>query len=279
MLTDSKDIELTGLIDIHIHSAPDVRPRSLDDFEAAQQAVIAGMQGIVLKSHVVATADRAAIAQKAVPGVWVFGGLTLNDSVGGLNPSAVEVALRLGARIIWMPTISALNHVQWHGGLSGIKLLTNSQASPSLLAILELIKKHDVILATGHLSVAETVSLVRAAQDAGVRKIVVTHPEVPWVAMPANVQEELRDAGVYFERCFASTTPSGGGVLLDRIIADIRRVGISSTVLSTDLGQPDNPLPVEGLRIYLCALLAAGFSQSDIQCMVKDNPARLLGLA
>lgn len=276
---DPKVADVNGLIDMHIHTAPDVYARSLDDIDAARQAAKVGMRAIVLKSHVTLTADRAAMAQKLVPEVEVFGGLVLNYATGGLNPAAVEVALRLGARVIWMPTISALNHSLAHGHSRGIKiLLPGGRLRQSLSNILELIGQQDAIMSTGHLSVGEIQALVPAAKAAGVRKILVTHPEVPWVDMPASIQEELRDFGVCFERCFASTTPRGGGVLFARMAADIRRVGVSSTVLTTDLGQAGNPLPVEGLRAYIEALLKEGFSERDILLMAGETPARLLGL-
>jgi hypothetical protein len=277
---DPQDVDLTGLIDMHIHTAPDVRPRLLDDLEAARQAADAGMRAVVFKSHVTCTADRAAIAQKVVPEVHVFGSVTLNDAVGGLNPAAVEAALDLGARVVWMPTISAYNHIVKHGGApSGVRLLTeDDQLQPVLSDIFDLVKQHDAILATGHVSMQEIAALVRAALAAGVRKVVVTHPEVPWVDMPADIQVELRDLGAIFERCYVSSMPAGGDVSCARIVSDIRQVGVESTVVATDFGLAALPAPVEGMRAYIAALLAEGFSERDIQWMAGENPARLLGL-
>jgi len=318
------DVDLSGLIDMHIHTAPDVRPRSLDDIDAARQAGEAGMRAIVLKSHITCTADRAALAQKMASKAQVLGGLTLNDAVGGLNPVAVEAALDLGARIIWMPTISAYNHRVKHGealiatqgrplpAQLGIRLLTQActvssqysggkgvhlgiekipctergtpsrrsdgELQPVLFDIFDLVKQYDAILATGHVSARESVALVRSARAAGVRKVVVTHPEVPWVDMPVGIQKELRDIGAYFERCYVSTLPVGGGVPFARIVSDIRQVGVESTVLATDFGAATLPPPVEGMRTYIAALLAEGFSKRDIQLMAGETPAMLLGL-
>jgi hypothetical protein len=277
---DTKDVDLSGLIDMHIHTAPDVSPRALDDVEAARQAAEAGMRAIAFKSHVTCTADRAAIAQKVVPGVCVLGGVTLNDAVGGLNPVAVEAALSLGARIVWMPTVSAQNHILKHGGaLSGIKLvMEDGELRPLLFDIFELVKQHDAILATGHVSVEEISVLVRAAREAGVCKVVVTHPEMPWVDVPVGIQEELRDLGAYFERCYASTLPGIGGVPLAHIVTHIRQVGLESTVLATDCGATTIPSPAEGMRKYVAGLLAEGFSERDIKLMISETPAGLLGL-
>lgn len=279
MVINPGDINLNGLIDLHIHTAPDIQPRALDDVDAAQQAAEAGMRAIVLKSHVTLTADRAAIAQKLVPTVGILGGLVLNEAVGGLNPAAVEVALRMGARVLWMPTLSASIHSPGFQKSGGISLfLPSGELHPALEEILSLVSQYDTVLATGHISVPEIRALVKAAKDAGVRKIVITHPEAPWVDIPAHVQEELCGPGVWFERCFVSTTARGGAVPLARIAADIRYVGVRSTVLATDLGQVSNPLPVQGLRAYIAGLLGEGFSQEDILLMAKENPAHLLGI-
>ena len=277
---EPNEVDLSELIDMHIHTAPDVRPRLLDDLDAARQAARAGMRAVVLKSHITCTADRAAIAEKVVPGVRVFGSVTLNNALGGLNPAAVEAALGLGARVIWMPTISAKNHiVKLEGEQAGIRLVTeDGQLQPALLDIFDLIKQHDAVLSTGHVSTEEIVVLVQAALAAGVRKVLVTHPEVPWVDMPASTQAELRDLGAIFERCYVSSIPVGGGVSFSRIVSDIQEVGVGSTVLTTDFGGATLPPPVEGMRAYVAALLNQGFSVPDIRLMAGETPARLLGL-
>ena len=287
---DLQDIDLTGLIDMHIHTAPDVRPRVVNDVEASRQAAEAGMRAIVFKSHVTCTADRAAIAETVVPGVHVFGSVTLNEAVGGLNPVAVEAALNLGARVVWMPTISARNHIVRFDGRppSGISMVTEEgDLQPVLFDIFDLVRQHDAILGTAHVSVPEIVALVREARAAGVAKVVVTHPELPWVDVPVDVQEELRDLGAAFERCYVSSIDGAPSLLrgrhsdvapFARIVAEIRRVGADSTVLATDFGRSPLPPPVEGMRAYVAALLAEGFSERDIQLMASENPSRLLGL-
>jgi hypothetical protein len=280
MVTDSREIDLTGLVDMHIHTSPDVTPRGLDDIEAAKQATQQGMRAVVLKSHVTCTADRAAIAEKTVPGTRVLGGITLNHAVGGLNPAAVEAALRLGARVVWMPTVSARNHIQHHEDSSpGITLLTEDEKlKASLFDILELVKQHDVVLATGHISIEEIRALVREAKNLGVEKIVIDHPELPWVDIPVSVQKDLAGFGVFFERCFASTLPQIADIPMARIAAEITQLGIQSTVLATDCGAVVTPSPVHGMRRYLAALIDAGFSVAEIRHMAGTNPARLLGI-
>jgi Family of unknown function (DUF6282) len=272
------DIDLTGTIDLHIHTAPDVSPRKLDDLEAARQAAARGMRAILLKSHVTLTADRAALVERVVPGVRVFGGLVLNESVGGFNPAAVEAALRLGAAEIWMPTLSSASEPRPRPA-PGLTVLDEHGLKPNVHEILRLIAEQNVILGTGHLSPAEILQLVPAARAAGVRKILITHPEHPPVEMPLPLQEELRDRyHVYFERCLITTDLGGGRLSFAALASIIRRVGCATTVVATDFGQAENPSPVDGLATYIAHLQAEGFSDADVAIMTRTNPARLLEL-
>jgi hypothetical protein len=274
------EISLEGTVDLHIHAAPDLRPRLMDDIELAHEAAAAGMRAVLLKSHHTLTADRAAIAEKHVGGLRVFGGLALNHAVGGLNPAAVEAALALGAREIWMPTLDAANHRRAKGGDDGgITILDETGALlPVVFEILSLIAEQDVILGTGHLSVGEIQALVRAARKSGVKRIVITHPELPLVDMTVSVQQELAGADVFFERCLIVTTPGEGGVPLSAIAEAVHQVGPETTVMATDFGQAENPPPVKGMRRYVAEMMGLGFSQKEIDRMTRVNPTWLLGL-
>jgi hypothetical protein len=271
-------VDLSGVIDLHIHTAPDLRPRKLDDFGVARAAAARGMRAVLLKSHVTLTADRAYLVEQIVPGIRVFGGLALNHAVGGINSAAVEVALRLGAAEIWMPTLSAMT--QQHDPMGpGISIYQDGRITECVIDVLCLIAEHDAILGTGHLSTQEVVDLVPVARRLGVRKILVSHPEHPPVEMPPSVQEELRDCfGVLFERCLISTTLAGWTMPFSEMAAVIHRVGPASTVISTDLGQASNPAPVDGLAMFIAYLRAEGFDQASIDRMCRENPAALLGL-
>jgi hypothetical protein len=274
------EYDLSGLIDLHIHTQPDVQPRLLDDLQAAQEAKTAGMRAILIKSHVVPTAGRAAIVEKAVTGFCVFGGLVLNSAVGGLNPDAVEAAISMGAKVIWMPTRSARSMFHRAGLQGGITIFDERNlVLPVVGAILECIRQADIVLATGHLSVSESVALVRKAKAMNLRKIVVTHPESELIRMPLEVQMDLSGPGVYFERCFVDTTQSMNyATSIEEIGERIRQVGFESTLLSTDLGQPINPPPVQGMAAYLAALKSASFGIREIYRMAGETPATLMGM-
>jgi hypothetical protein len=274
------DLDLSGTIDVHVHTAPDLLPRTVDDVGLARAAAAAGMAAVLLKSHHTLTADRAAVAEGVVAGVRVFGGLALNEAVGGLNPAAVEAALAMGAREIWMPTRDAAHGRAQQGQADGISILDPEGAlRPVVGEILALIRDAGAILGTGHLSTGEITVLVRRARGMGLRKILITHPECRLSWMEVETQRALAADGVFFERCYLNALPGGDAeVSVAEMAAHIRAVGVASTVLSTDLGRAGAPAPVEGMRAYLGALAAEGFTGDELHLMAGENPAYLLGL-
>jgi hypothetical protein len=294
-MTDRARDLLRGAIDLHIHAAPDIVPRLLDDLALARAARDAGMAAIVLKSHHMLTADRARIAQSVVPDVRVFGGLALNlPACGGLNPDAVEVAIRMGGKIVWLPTLSAANHIEKTktrvtGNLGVMSRGFTPRPVPvvgedgdvraELAEILGLIAEADIILATGHLSVPEIKTVVDAAVAAGVRKILVNHPELWLIDMSIEDQRELAARGAMMEVCIRSVTAPGHGETSPTLLAErIKAVGAAHVVMATDYGQVDSLPAPEGMCWYIGRMLDAGIPAADIRRMTQENPSRLLGL-
>jgi len=280
---------LEGTIDTHVHSAPDTVERAQDDIELARSAAAARMRAVVLKSHHFPTADRAVIAQRYAPGVRVLGGLVLNAAAaGGLNAEAVRASLQVGGRVFWLPTISAENHLAFVARLaptSHLQTLTSSRVPvplvrdgrtvPELDPVLSLIAEADAVLATGHLAPSETIAVVSRAQRLGVRRIVVTHPELELVSMPLDLQSELASKGVFLERCYINVVDNHNEA---QVLSAARQVGIESTILATDLGQAANPPATVGFRAYHDRLATAGMTESEWDAMGRHNAARLLGL-
>lgn len=288
---------VAGAYDTHVHVAPDVMPRLIDDLSLARRFRDVGMAGFVLKSHYLPTAERAAVVRAAVDGVDVVGALALNGSVGGMNPVAVEIAARSGARMVWFPTVDSVNQrtsreqdppgarpPMWAalqdelraGGIDPppIEILDPQGAPrPEVRDVLRLMAQHDLVLATGHLSAAEILVLVRAAREAGVPRIIVTHPEFTSQRLNLAQQQELAGLGAYLERCF--TTPYTGKVAWEVMVENIRRVGPRHSVLSSDLGQPGNPPVEDGLALMAGWLLEAGFSEEDVHQMAVTNTVHL----
>jgi Family of unknown function (DUF6282) len=285
---------IQGAYDLQVHVAPDVIGRRIDDLDLAREFLAHGLRGFVLKSHYVQTAERAKVVTKAVPGIAAFGALTLNHAVGGLNPVAVEIAGRSGCKIVWMPTVDAENETAGLPG-SGHKKLpfwaeiqrelaamgiappritvldAEGRVSSAARTCLELIARHDMILATGHLGRREIFPLVKTAKEMKVRKVIVTHAEFPSQNLSAAEQVELANMGAMIEHCF--TTMHTGKAPWEAVFASIRAVGAERCILSTDLGQPINPPVAEGFAMFAQRLLDAGFLSAEIRRMAVSNPS------
>ncbi|HSJ53043.1 MAG TPA: DUF6282 family protein [Anaerolineae bacterium] len=276
---------------MHVHSAPDVVPRILDDLELARQAQAAGMRAICIKNHFESTASRATLAGDET-GFPVYGGIALNHTVGGLNPHAVEFALRMGARVVWLPTLHAARFLQHRDhvrsmqalpgeGKPGISLLdAGGQLDPAVPAILDLVAAHDAVLATGHVGIDEARAVVREAARRGVRRIVVTHPLASFVGYTAAQAAEMLDLGAtWIEHVYNDTTRIVSHPISVAALAEgIKAVGAAHCIMSTDSGQALSPVPVQQMAIYIQDMLALGLTEAEVRTMVADNPARALGL-
>ena len=286
-----------GAVDYHIHVAPDFVDRRITDVALARRCLETGQAGFGLKSHYNPSAERAQVVAEAVEGVTVLGAITLNRSVGGLNPLAVEIAAREGARIVWFPTVSSVNEQHevlqadpegkvpvWvkfelslrEAGLecAPVPVVDDRGALlPDAHEVLEVIARHGLVLCTGHLSRDEIFTLVDAAVEKGIEQIVVTHPEFPSQDISAADQIALADKGAVMERCF--TTTFTGKAPWERSFEATRAVGAERTVFSTDLGQKFNPPVEDGMALMADRFLEAGFAEDEVRTMAVANTRRL----
>jgi len=280
--TRDADQILRGAIDIHVHSDPDNVPRSLDGIEAAKQARAKGMRAIVLKNHYDPTAGLAYLARKEAPGLEVFGGIDLNLSVGGMNPAAVEHLTQVAGgwgRLVWMSTFDAENQVRYSKETRPFVTVSRDGALlPETKAVIAVIAKHRLVLATGHVSSNEALMLVREGRQQGVEHMVITHAMLPPIAMDVSQMQEAARLGAFIEFVGGSLTTADAPARVDRMADGVRRVGPQFCILSSDLGQKGNALPTDGFAAFLLALRSKGLSAADIDRMSKQNPAKLLGL-
>jgi hypothetical protein len=287
-------------VDVHVHIAPDVVERRIDDVSLARRCEEVGLAGFVMKSHYTSTAERASVVRAVVPGIAALGALVLNRAIGGMNALAVEIAAREGARVIWMPTTDShaeREHLAHQGPNANLPVWAKVEAefnergiksgpvaalddAGELLAdtrlVLEVVAEHGLVLATGHLGREELFPVVAAAREAGIEHVVVTHPDFPAQDLSIDEQRELADLGAWIERCF--TTPYTGKCSWDRWIEGIRAVGPARTILSSDLGQISNPPVEDGLPLMADRLLDAGFGEDEVRTMAVTNTRALAGL-
>lgn len=285
-------IDMDGAIDVHIHTFPDVFPRLADDLEVARAARDAGMAAIVLKSPHEPTVSRAYLVNRAVPGIRAFGGIVLNRSVGGINPTAVETWLRLGAKQVWMPTIDADFHARVYGSTgrydmqaggaaqaSGISVLDESgRLTEAVEDVLALVAEHDVILGTCHLAPEEIYPLVARARELGIEKILLTHPYFKTPGLDIEQVVELARMGATPEFGYCTVSPAWHYVTPEHVAETIKRVGASRCVLMSDVGQRHNPLPHEALRVFAQTIFEKGIAYEDVRSMIIDRPREMLGL-
>jgi len=286
---------LQGAIDIHIHHAPDLYARIQDPIELATEARAAGVRAICIKRHNFPTSGLAELTRKIVPGIDVFGSMACNRQVGGLNPIAVEAAIKYGARQIWLPTIDSTNHevvtgsVGQHGkgltikgGISGyaarqprIYLLDeNDEPLPELTEIIQQIADADIILNLGHTSFKEMMIVSERAKAQGAKRIVCDHPF--FLKLSLEQQIAIADRGVWMNFTAGEILPRWWRASIGDFAQAIRAVGVKRSVLSTDCGQLHNPPMVESLRLMCQLLLEEGFSMDEIKVMLHQNPAALL---
>jgi hypothetical protein len=289
------DEVLRGAIDLHQHAAPSLFDRITDDIGLASEARQRGMRGVLITAHEQDTTGRAALARRQVPGVEIYGGLVLNWIAGGLNPHAVDASIKMGGRMVWMPTLSAQHHIGFFGGshfgrsmkmkeapkvsAKGVSVLDEEGALRGEVGeILGLIAEADICLSTGHLSPKEIRVLVPAARRAGVKKILITHPDLGLSGISLDDQKALAAEGAVLEKDLIAMMPAWQSLNLEGMAKSIREIGVEHCVLGTDFGQLHHPTPAEGLRMFVQMLLERGFSPEELRTMVVGNPARLLGL-
>lgn len=289
---------MRGACDLHIHAGPDVVPRQQEMIEVCREAEQAGMKALAFKDHNTTTADRVRVASPMVSSdLTLIGGIVLNRAVGGFNPEAVEKALLLGARIVWMPSTDAMltiekvhvtretpwfaaavKHTDPAEGLSIFEAGSDTRIRSDLEEILKLIAEKNAVLDTCHLSARECSLLIDRARDIGVRKIIVTHPNCSINLMTIDEQKALAEKDVYLSYAFLPCMP-----LFDRqhpkeIVQMMSAVGFDRCLMFSDFGQPVNPSPVEGYKMFVASLLALGVDRQDIRKAACENPQRLLEL-
>ncbi|MDQ3893965.1 MAG: SDR family oxidoreductase [Actinomycetota bacterium] len=297
MAADVVERLLDGAVDLHVHPYPSPFPRRMDAAEAAQRAADARMRAIVVKSHHHDTAmDVAALREHGIAqsGIEVFGGIALNMQVGGLNPHAVNLCLAMGGKVVWFPTIASPAHIAHHREHPNLKfpqlavdlipeepidVWDDGSLRPEVHEILVMIAEADAVLASGHMPARSIIAVFEAAREAGVRRLIVNHPNFVIEASKGEVKQ-MAELGAVIEHslCMYDEESSFHNWAIDVLVDWIRWVGPERSSLGSDLGQAGNPFPVDSFRKICRRLLEAGLTEREVRMLVADNPARLLGV-
>ena len=304
-------IELIGAYDMHIHSAPAPFVRIGDSIDIAMWCAEAGMSGLVIKSHFESTVSKVHHARRALqerfPDFKIFSAIALNRGSGGVNPRAVEMALGLGAKVVWLPTLDAEGHAKGFGqtGTYGFKAMTveftplrqpppgapvtvldeklytvteNGALTEETKRVIELTRDYDAILGTGHISREEILAVYDYCVAVGLNKVVVTHPEFRAPNLDIKTIEDLAKAGAFMEFCAVNCFPIHAVTTVEQIRDIILAAGVHRSILSSDSGQPWAARPPETLRVFLQCLHEKGLTPDQLRIMTIDNPISLLGI-
>ena len=255
----SRDYPLEGFTDTHIHTAPDGKPRLLTDIEAAIYAKEELMHSIIIKNHSEPTSGRALITSE-ITGFPVYGGVVLNNSVGGLNPHAVEASVELGGKFVWFPTISYSSvEMDW----------------AKVEEILQIVSENNMVVATGHMKPGDIFTLIDMARSLGIWRIIVNHPLTRVVGVSLDEQVEM-SAHAYLEHCYVACMENHDNLDSVLIKDSIKKIGAKRCLMATDFGQIHNPRPVTGMKMFINSMLEKGVSMDEIRLMCKENPQKLI---
>jgi len=290
---------LEGAVDLHFHSHPSPFPRAMDAAAAAEKYDAAGFRAVVMKSHHHSTVmEILALERPALSGlrVRVFGGIALNGAVGGLNPRAVDLAIQMGGKVVWFPTIASANHIEHHRAHPDLKFPSSERElleeepldvfgedgdlRPEVHQIIGLIRDAGVVLASGHLNPRQIEAVFEAAKGAGVSRLLLNHPDFVIGASHADASR-LAGLGAVVEHSLCMYDEDSKFYLwpVEHLVEWVEAVGPERTSLGSDLGQKGNPRPVDSYRKVCARLLDSGVKEREVRMMVADNPARLLGIS
>ncbi|WP_104176576.1 DUF6282 family protein [Cryobacterium sp. Y50] len=275
------------MFDLHVHAAPDVLERIGYDDEICAHYVAAGFSGFVLKAHNESTVGRASALARSF-GLDVVGGIALNHSAGGINPSAVLAALASGGRVVWFPTNDA--HTQAAARLPRLgdldpRLDRAVLATPPVLAadddkladialVLDLIAEFDAVLCTGHLSGPECRWLFKEATRRGITRFLLTHPSYTVPAMSPGEIHELAAEGAHVEITAYQLWHQSG--MTPTMLAEVARAAGDRLVLSSDAGQPTTPQPPQALAELVATLAGQGLDPKWLRAAASEVPRKLV---
>lgn len=285
---------------MHAHGYPQFSlnmPGRQNNYEWAMAAKEAGMAGFVIKSHFWPTVAEAYLLNEMIWGLGVYGSITLNYTVGGLSPMAVQAAAECGAKIVFMPTWNSKNDIgkgmhyaermrpyistvdEEMKELPGLTVLDEEGALlPEVQKIIEICGAYDLVIGSAHLSIEESLKLCKAATAEGV-KFVLTHPlNTPLISATLDQMKEVADMGGYIENVFVGCMPMHEGIKPKRIVEVIEHIGAERCTMASDAIEAWNPAPPEVLRMFIASMLALGVSEDDILIMTQTNPRKLLGI-
>ncbi len=281
---------LQGAIDCHIHAYPDFVHRSQDMIGIAMEAARAGMRALAFKDHWNISCNAAYLAQRHIDylvekgelqhRVEIYGGA---GTCHGMNPEYIRVALQYpNFKMIWFPTFTSLGF--WRGAghpeKGGVRLVAeNGEVLPQVVEIMKMAVEKKVGIGFGHTDFKELLPLANKAKELGVRAT-LDHPLLELNKLLLDEMKQLADLGVYVGTYCQPMIPSLYQPVADPMetIRTIQAIGPERCIIGSDFGQVLHMDAIDGMRVFIRALLGYGIKPEQIKVMLKDNPAKLMWL-
>lgn len=266
-----------GSYDLHVHSAPSHVKRTIDDIDLIKKASTYKMAGVLIKNHYEPTSGRSELINTHFNFFTkAYGGVVLNSTVGGINPYACESALKMGAKIVWLPTRDAENSLRYGNmkgdffNREGISVVDDKgKLIKSFKEVVEVVKKYDATLATGHISLEESLKVCDYAIKKNV-KVVLTHPDWNRTKIPIDIQIDLGKKGVFIEKVWANL--DDGDCSADEFLNVMNQLDFNNTFITTDRGYYTKKPPFESLVDCIEFLIEKGVDGRNIEKILKITP-------
>ena len=274
---------MEGAIDMHMHAGPDPGVARWDPYDIACAARDHGMRAVVLKSFLYPTAIQADMLKNLVPEVDMIGSVTIGqETTMGLAyaKEVIELNAKLGAKVVWFPAMDAEFFRKERGLSGGIKIIDEQgKLKEEVYKILEVIKKYELVLCSGHMEYIETETLFKQAREMGITKMVATHPQVnEWTPMTLTQMKTLAGMGAYIEHCGLQLTARSGSMHPTRFVEITKEIGAEHCIMSTDFGWASEAVEAEAMRSFVGSMMMFGCTEEEIDYMIRKNPMKLLGL-
>lgn len=287
---------MDGVVDLHIHAGPSVAHRSQDAYEVCKDASAVGYKAIVVKDHYFpSTLGTIMLNEHLEARTQMYGSICLNNSIGGINKLSVSAACEMGTKIVFMPTVSAKNHIEGHKkssfvGAGAIKaqeepiyyLTENGDLTDYVKEFLDFLSDEypKIVLGTGHGYAKEIDKLIDYAVSRGLKNILVNHPLFQIGGMTNDLIKKWADMGCFIEInavVFNEVQEAKNHMPIALAKELIEMVGCNHVIMDSDLGQAKNIRPIPGMLKFINVLHdQCDIDYNSIEIMCKKNPSDIL---
>jgi predicted TIM-barrel fold metal-dependent hydrolase len=162
-----------------------------------------------------------------------------------------------------------------------VRLVNEStgQVLPEVQEIMEMAAAKRVGIGFGHTDFEELLPLAKLAKKLGVRAT-LDHPLLELNKLLIEEMKQLADLGTFVGTYCQPMIPSLYQPVADPMetVKTIKAIGADRCIIGSDFGQVLHMDSIDGMRVFVRALLAFGISEKEVAVMLQKNPATLMYL-